>query len=873
MNSATRVESIAAAHAPSDGAVEFRLLVEHSSDLIFLLNPFGEVHYASPACRELLGCEPDELVGRPIHEIVHPENPGIIRHWRETAAGTEDSLTVEGRVKHPDGKTVWLETKYKSLAGLNGSAAGIHAVSRDITDRKRAEETLKREKVLLDTLIESVPGLFYVLDQTGHYLRWNESLQELLGLTTREMRESQVLTLIHGNDREMVASKMMDVFMNGYAEAEARLLAKDGVHHAMLTGRRMSSDGNVYLVGSGLDITDRRRAEEALRESERAQRNILGNIDEIIYMLRPTENSPFEGDVRFVSGRVEAILGYEPREFMEDRDLWFRLVHPEDMPAMVSQTRDIYQRKQPGVREYRMRVKTGEYRWIEDRVVPEVNDAGALVGVFGVARDVTDKRRAEQALRESEQFARASLDALEAHIAILDEEGVIVAVNKGWAGAERFLGEAVGRPGIGENYLKICDVSEIECGDQSSLVADAIRRIIAGQEEYNVIQYKREALDGPMWYLCRVTRFAGGEVGHVAIAHEDVTLPVMVESHWRSSEETFGSLVRMAPVGIFRSDADGNYLSVNARWSELAGLDELYAAGEGWASAIHPEDRARVLADWKQAARMHIPLRSEFRFVHPDESIVWVAMNSVAIVGDGGKPGGFIGTIYDLTDRIRSEEVLRTALREKEVLLKEIHHRVKNNLQVISSLLDMRTDSVVDEGSRDLLRESQHRVRSMAMIHEQLYQSDTLGGLDFGEYIHKLVTFLHRNYTSGTGIVRLVMDVAEDVQLNIDTAIPLGLILNELVSNAFKHAFKRGRDGLLRITLLKDTGDGQGHSLCVADDGPGLPADFDISKTSSMGLQLVRTLTRQLKAKLTIQGEQGTSMQINFKELVYAQRL
>ena len=227
-----------------------------------------------------------------------------------------------------------------------------------------------------------------------------------------------------------------------------------------------------------------------------------------------------------------------------------------------------------------------------------------------------------------------------------------------------------------------------------------------------------------------------------------------------------------------------------------------------------------------------------------------------------------ISLLLAQTEQKQAEEKIIQALREKDVLLKEIHHRVKNNLQVISSLLALQSDSLDDPVAQSLLTESQNRVRAMSMIHEKLYQSPTLSRVQFGEYITTLAGFLFRSYTQTSGRVELKLD-AEEIHLNIDTAVPCGLILNELISNSLKYAFRDGRRGELRVGLRSA---GDGYRLTVADNGVGLPEDFDVRQANSLGLQLVDALSRQIKADLKVDGRGGASFCLDFKELHYAER-
>jgi two-component sensor histidine kinase len=204
-------------------------------------------------------------------------------------------------------------------------------------------------------------------------------------------------------------------------------------------------------------------------------------------------------------------------------------------------------------------------------------------------------------------------------------------------------------------------------------------------------------------------------------------------------------------------------------------------------------------------------------------------------------------------DVIRSEDALRTSLREKELLLKEIHHRVKNNLQIISSLLLLQARYLADPQARTILVESQNRVRSIALVHEKLYQSTDLTHIELGEYVDVLVDSLFQTYDSGARGISIVVDVR--ARLTIDVAIPCGLIVNELVTNSLKHAFPRERPGTIRVAA-QETGDG--IELVVEDDGVGLPKHVDPQSGHSLGLDLVFTLARQIKAEVEVARDEGT---------------
>jgi two-component sensor histidine kinase len=242
----------------------------------------------------------------------------------------------------------------------------------------------------------------------------------------------------------------------------------------------------------------------------------------------------------------------------------------------------------------------------------------------------------------------------------------------------------------------------------------------------------------------------------------------------------------------------------------------------------------------------------------------------VAVLGIGNKESEYtqqdIDTVvqfadmaWDVAEVKRAEDRLKSSLREKEVLLKEVHHRVKNNLQVISSLLNLQSARITDPAIRAAFFASQTRVRSMALIHEKLYRSEDLAGIDFGDYLRTVTHDLVGSYSIANVTVEME---TETVHLPVDTAIPCGLIVNELISNALKHAFPAGTEGKLYVKARRLS---QSEvEMIVEDTGCGMPAGTDIRSISSMGMTLVSSLTDQIGGTVALTVPQGTRIAIRF---------
>jgi PAS domain S-box-containing protein len=228
-----------------------------------------------------------------------------------------------------------------------------------------------------------------------------------------------------------------------------------------------------------------------------------------------------------------------------------------------------------------------------------------------------------------------------------------------------------------------------------------------------------------------------------------------------------------------------------------------------------------------------------------------------------------ISLSLEATEREEAQKQIVNSLEEKNVLLREIHHRVKNNMQIISSLLSLQSSNIEDQNMRDIFNESQNRVKSMSMIHEQLYQTDDLAKIDFKIYVNGLIKNLFQIFSPDWPRIRWVVDI-DKVKLNLESAIPCGLIINELVSNSLKHAFKEGSDGNIMIKMRKN---GETITLIISDNGVGFPKDFNIEKTSTLGLKLVKTLVNQLEGEMVINAENGTTYEITLKEINYEKRV
>ena len=306
---------------------------------------------------------------------------------------------------------------------------------------------------------------------------------------------------------------------------------------------------------------------------------------------------------------------------------------------------------------------------------------------------------------------------------------------------------------------------------------------------------------------------------------------------------------RAGHIGVWEWDVVNDRLVWDDQMFELYGVrrEEFSGAYDAWLSAIHPDDRARCEEESRQALSGAQPYHTEFRVRWPDGTVRTIAEVGEVLTDRGGRR--MIGVSYDITARERRADELRTALHEKEALLKEVHHRVKNNLQVVASLMRLEADRNMHPAAQAVLADMQNRVLSMALLHETLYRSGRLAQVDLATYLRQLA---QRGLSSigPTEGVKLRLDLATAL-VDTDQALPCGLILIELMANALKHGFPHVAAGEVCVELQPVDG-GRQLRLRVTDNGVGVPVDFDYTQGHSLGLQLVVDLTHQLQGVFVV---------------------
>ncbi|QIN82147.1 PAS domain S-box protein [Rubrobacter tropicus] len=409
--------------------------------------------------------------------------------------------------------------------------------------------------------------------------------------------------------------------------------------------RRLAAEGTRALRG-GPGVIWKTLARQRLEEER--LRLLAENSRDVVYRYRFVPEPGYD----YVSPSCTAMTGYTPEEHYADPGLVTKLVYPEGRHPIEASARSP---KEPLVMRWRR--KDGALIWVEQRNKPVYDRAGDVVAVEGVARDVTESRRVEAALRESEALARFTIDSLSAHIAILDSSGGIVAVNRAWTD---FAGDAPGADsrGVGANYLRVCDSATARGCGEAARFAGGIRGVISGRETYFEMEYPCHTPEGRRWFVGRVTPFPGAGEPRVVVAHEDTTERKLAEEAIRESEERLDAILQNTSAVVYLMSPESRFVHINRCFEELFGLNNFEVRGKSVYDVFPAEVAASFESNNRRVLAESAPVEFEEFAPHSDGMHVYSSIKA-PLFDAAGKPRGIVGISTDITRRKQAEQALR----------------------------------------------------------------------------------------------------------------------------------------------------------------------------------------------------------------------
>jgi PAS domain S-box-containing protein len=557
------------------------------------------------------------------------------------------------------------------------------------------------------------------------------------------------------------------------------------------------------------------------REKERAEEYL--NIAGVMLAMLDVDEK-----ISRINKRGCEILGYKEKELIGRN--WFDTLVPQRIRGEI---RGIFGKLMAGdiepveYYENTLLTKDGEERLISfhNTVIRDKNSQA--VGVLFSGEDITKRKQAEEMVLQSEEKYRTIVESINDIVFSLDGKGKFTYLSPRFEVATGYLPEDL----IGLSFTEVLAPEYIE----STL--DSFIRGLSGETIplYEVELLLRDGRRHPI--ELNVTSILDAErqpIGRLGVAR-DISERKKREDKLQRSEALYRTIFEATSVPTAILDEEGTFYRVNAEAAKISGFTKEELEGKkSWIEFIAKKEDLEMMKEIHRLRRTDpdkVPRNYEFLFKGRYGNLRNIYVTAAVIPRTKRRVVSFM----DLTERQRAEQQIKASLREKEVLLKEIHHRVKNNLQVIVSLLNLQSKHVKDKHDLEIFKDSQNRIKSMAFIHDKLYQSKDLASIDFAEYIENLASHLFTTYSVSSSAIKLVADV-KDVPLDINSAIPCGLIINELISNSLKYAFPDGQGGKILIKLYASKDDT--FTLIISDKGIGLPEDLDFRNTESLGLQV-----------------------------------
>ena len=793
-------------------------------------------------------------------------------NFQETAWKQACELVAWG---HPAGRVevCYLEERPERDEGpfLQDERKLLNAIAErlgKIVERVRMETTLRETEERYRAVSELTSDLAYAfrVEADGTLVReWvTEAFSRLTGYGLDELSaRGGWAALIHPEDVAAFQQHMESLLAGQQHTYEVRIITKDGqVHWLRDYGRPVWDKARgriVRIYGAAKDITERKLAEQALQESEQRFRGVFEQSQDGITLTDE------EGFVIEWNQAMERITGLRAERVLAKPiwDVQFQLGFGEQRtPEWYGQLKDLIgQALRSGqapwlgqLVERRFHHPDGKYRFAQGVTYPIRTAKGFMLS--SVLRDVTERVQAEKALADTTRLLETILDHTHMLVAYLDPDLNFVRVNRAYAEADQR------EPSFfeGKNHFDLYPSAENE---------EIFRHVVDTGQPYFVYARPFEYAEHPErgvsywdWSLIPIKATEGTVMGLI-LTLADVTERVRAEEALRESEEKYRDLVENLNDVIYELDANGLVTYVSPAVESLLGYRVPEVVGQPFGRFVLLEDGQSAQDGWQGIQSGSAMAPNDYRAMTRSGTFRWLRTSGRPRVVDG-QAVGVRGVLADVTEQVEAERQLKAALAEKETLLKEIHHRVKNNLQLISAMLALQARATSDARVTMAFEESQHRILSMAGIHEQLYRAKDLSQVDMAAYIRDLAEELRHSY--GRPAITIQAQAA-GVLLDIDRAIPCGLIVNELVTNALKHAFPIDgpQVGEIRVAMRRLPSREGEVELSVSDNGVGLRSELNLEQAKTLGLTMVSLLSRQLGSTLEVIRDHGTTFRIRFR--------
>lgn len=837
----------AAENALRKSEKNYRELVDNSLVGIYKTNLNGEILFANEAMARIFKYNTvEELKKLNIFDIYknYHDRVQFIAKIKEDGKVKDYEMEFVGS----DGQTV----NVLISANLDGDV--LSGMFMDITDRIQVEERFH-------SIIQNAADLFIIVDKTGTITFNSPSSERILGYSEDFLIGRDPTDFVHPEDRKQFRMYLKKVYesRNVGIFTEFRIIKSNGDYLPVesVSQNMMDVSGIEGLMVTSHPIQERKEMEETILKSEERYKTLFELDPDYTILLG------LDGVIMDVNSAAVQVNGLSKEELVGKHFMEIDMFPEEDRDLHDEMFSKLLEDEDVAPYESRIMDSNGVLHWVKT-VLTVVRKGNVPPYFLVIATDITELKNKEEALKENQRTLETLISNLPgvAYKCKNDPEWTMEFVSDGCYELTGYHTEDL----VMNNKISFNDLIH---PDDKQMVWDTIQKSLHKREPFKML-YKICTKDSRIKYVWEQGTGIFSDDGEIISLEgfiTDVTLRIINEEKIKESEIYYRTMFENTGTATIIVDSDMTISQLNTEAARLSGYskDEIENKKK-WTDFIVESDLERLKNYFNLRNRSpSVPRNYETRFSTKAGDVKDIYVTIAPIPGTDKE----LASILDITETKKAEKDLQGSLNEKDILMKEIHHRVKNNMQIVSSLLNLQTQYVDGDESQNVLKESQGRVKTMAMIHEKLYQSNDFTHIRFDDYIMRLVSDIFYSYNVRKERIEPVIHV-DEVNLNIETAIPCGLILNELISNSLKYAFPGDATGSISLTLTKS---GENYELTISDDGVGFPESLDFRSTDSLGLQLVNSLVDQIDGSITLDTDHGTKFNIKFKELEYKERI
>lgn len=830
---------------------KYRLLHENAGVGIGYYSSDGVALSFNQRAAKYLNCSPEALIGKSLHELFPKPEAEVYLERIAKAVSSEYPSVYDDTISLPSGSVSFLST-YTKIADPGGTLLGIQVISQDVTRIKQVEEALRSSKERAEMLLNVAAEIIISEAFDGTILLLNESGHKILGYEAPELIGKNFFDLCLPPEIRADVCAYFKGLKAGNIEAivnhENEVLTKSGErkliywHNAVIR----DEDGTpAALFSSGEDITGRRKMEADLLAIEGRFKNLLQ-----CHPSLAVQGYEADGTISYWNKASELVYGYSSEEAM-GRNIFDLIIPPdmrdkaaEGMKAMLDTGIAI-----PASEATLKRKDGSSVDLLSSHTL--VQSSGGRTELFRFDIDISERKRNEQALRESELKYRSLIESSSDAIFCVDRNGEYKFTNKLFAStfgksSDYFIGKT------------FWDIYPKEHADQRY---ETTKRVFqTGRSES--IEVTVPLPDKTLYFYATANPIID-EAGKVVLSltHAvDISERRRAEIALRDSEIKLKTYFDRSTVSMVLVAMDQGFMDCNEEFCRFIGYSKEEILVRRIADITYPDDLSIGNTELGKIVKGVVKTSTfEKRYIKKDGGLVWGEINICLLSDLANQQPCFLATIVDITERKRAEDAVASLLADKELLLKEVHHRIKNNMNTITGLLSLQAGAIEEPSAIAALQDAGNRLQSMSLLYDKLYQASAYSELSIKDYVSELVDEILGNFPNSR-LVRVDKEL-QDFMLDTRRLQPLGIIINELLTNIMKYAFTGRANG--RIAVAASESQGQ-LRISIHDDGNGLPASISLENSSGFGLQLVSALARQLGGSARIERGQGTLFIVEF---------